>query len=173
MRWMVACNPGMLANRSPYPITVVVYGPRTLLGSTPATNRTNTQSLLARFLPTPLLTTWTNTLGIQDPLIRHDPHVTVEYVIVRKLPATPVNLLLLVASLCKNGQRDTSRRLIRSLEPTIGKDNLTLLPSSIRLQFVRKLQTLRYSDDVRILVSPNFPVTSDTASLAALHPALI
>src|SRR5260370_37887511 len=166
MRWMVACNPGMLANRSPYPITVVVYGPRTLLGSTPATNRTNTQSLLARFLPTPLPTTWTNTLGIQDPLIRHDPHVTVEYVIVHKLPATPVDVLLLVASLCKNGQRDTSRRLIRSLEPTVCKDNLTLLPSSIRLQFVRKLQTLRYSDDVRILVRPNFPVTGDGDSLA-------
>src|SRR5216683_5985860 len=136
------------ANRPPHQTTVAVYGLRTLLGSTPARNRANTRSPLARFLPRPLLTTWTNALGIQDPLIRYDPHLTVEYVIVRKLAATLVDVFLLVASLCKNRQRNEPGRFIRSLEPTVGKDNLTLLPSSIRLQFVRKVQMLRHSDDV-------------------------
>jgi hypothetical protein len=71
-------------------------------------------------------------------VIRYDLHPTVEYLIARKLAATPVDVLL-VASLCKNGQRNKLRRLIRSLEPTEGKDNLNVLPSSLSLQFVRKL----------------------------------
>src|SRR5712692_3751141 len=78
------------------------------------------------------------TFGIQEPLIRYDLHSTAEYLIIRKLAATPVDVLL-IASLCKNGQRNEPRRLIRSLEPTVGKDNLRVLPSSIGLQFVRKL----------------------------------
>src|SRR6266566_731304 len=88
-----------------------------------------------------------------------------KYLIIREMAATPREVLL-VASLCKNGQRNEPRGLIRSLEPTVRKDSLIVLPSSIGLQFVRKLQMLRHSDYVRILVRPNFPVTCDGHSLA-------
>jgi len=46
---------------------------------------------------------------------------------------------VLVASLYKNGQRNEPKRLILSPEPAVGKDDLTVLPSSIGLQFVRKV----------------------------------
>ena len=95
-------------------------------------------------------------------LLGDDPDSTPEYVIVRKLAVTPVDLLLLVASLCKNGLRNEPGRIIRQLEPSVGKDSLNFLPSPIRLQFVRKIQTLRYPDDVRIFICPNFPITSDS-----------
>jgi len=71
-------------------------------------------------------------------VICSDLHSTAEYAVVREHAATPIDVLL-VPTLCKNGQRNEPRRLIRSLEPTIGKDNLKVLPSSIGLQFVRKL----------------------------------
>src|ERR1700757_3938088 len=90
--------------------------------------------------------------------IRYYLHFTVKSLIVRKCAAAPVDFLLLVASLRKNGQGNEPGRLVHSLEPTVGNDNSTVLPSPIGLQFVRKLQTLRYSDDVNILVRPNFPV---------------
>src|SRR2546422_10008594 len=88
------------------------------------------------------------------------------------MAATPRDVLL-VASLCKNGQRNKPRGLIRPLEPTVGKDSLIVLPSSIGLQFVRKLQMLRHSDYVRILVRPNFPVTCDGDSFADSEEAKI
>ena len=73
-----------------------------------------------------------------NAIIRHDLHSTVEYPIVRKLAATPIDVLF-VASLCKDSLRNEPPRLIRQLEPTVRKDNLTVLPSAISLQFVRKL----------------------------------
>ena len=68
----------------------------------------------------------------------NDPGPGAEYLIVPKLAATPRDVLLL-ASHCKNGQRNEPRRVILSVEPTVGKDDLTVLPSSIGFQFVRKL----------------------------------
>ena len=68
----------------------------------------------------------------------YDLRAAAEYLIVPKLAATPVDVLL-VASLYKNGQRNEPKRLILSPEPTVGKDDLTVLPSSIGFQFVRKL----------------------------------
>src|SRR2546425_6427018 len=105
------------------------------------------------------------TLISQAWLIWNEPRFSGEHLVVREMAATPRDVLL-VASLCKNGQRSEPRRLIRSLEPTVGKDSLIVLPSSIGLRFVRKLQMLRHSDYVRILVRPNFPVTCDGHSLA-------
>ena len=71
-------------------------------------------------------------------LIGNDPRMSGEHMVVREIAATPIDVLL-VASLGKNGQRNEPRRLIRYLEPTVSKDNVIVLPSSIGLQFVRKL----------------------------------
>src|SRR5882672_4510054 len=71
-------------------------------------------------------------------VIGYDLRATGEHLIVPKLAATPIDVLL-VASLYKNGQRNEPNRLILSPEPTVGKDDLTVLPSLIGLQFVRKL----------------------------------
>src|SRR3989442_3181654 len=89
-----------------------------------------------------------DTLISQAPLIWNELRFNAEHAVVREMAATPTDVLL-VASLCKNGQRSEPRRLIRSLEPTVRKDSLIVLPSSIGLQFVRKLRMLRHSDYVR------------------------
>jgi hypothetical protein len=88
------------------------------------------------------------------------------------MPATPIDVLL-VASLRINGQRSEPRRLIRSLQPTVGKNHMNVLPSSKRLQFLRKVQSLRHSKYIHILVRPNFPVTGDGDSLADCEDAKI
>ena len=41
------------------------------------------------------------------------------------------------------------------------------------LSNIRKVQMLRHSDDVRVLVRPNFPVTCDGDSLADCEEAII
>src|SRR5207245_6896630 len=68
----------------------------------------------------------------------YELHPSAEYAVVREHAATPIDVLL-VASVCENGHRNEPTRFIRSLERTVSKDNLTVLPSSIRLHFVGKL----------------------------------
>src|SRR5260370_9185128 len=81
------------------------------------------------------------------------------------MAATPVDVLL-VASLRINGQRSEPRRLIRSFQPTVGHDDVKVFPSPKSLQLLRKVQSLRDSKDIHILVRPNFPVTCDGDRLA-------
>src|ERR1700730_16223598 len=88
------------------------------------------------------------------------------------MPTTPIDVLI-VARLRINGQRSEPGRLIRSLEPTVGEDHVNVLPSSKSLQFLRKVQSLRHSEDIHILVRPNFPVTGDGESLADCEEAKI
>ena len=69
--------------------------------------------------------------------------------------------LFVVAGFRKDGQRNELRRIIRLLEPTIGEDYANIAPSSISLQFVGEIQSLRDSDDIHIVVRPDFSITCD------------
>src|SRR5207247_7696912 len=100
------------------------------------------------------------TLRRQARLIWNELRFSAEHAVVREMAATPTDVLL-VASLCKNGQRNAPSGLIRSLEPTVGEDSLIVLPSSIGLQFVRKLQMLRHSTYVCIIVRLYFTVMTN------------
>jgi hypothetical protein len=88
------------------------------------------------------------------------------------MPTTPKNVLL-VPSFGINGERNDSRRLIRSVQPTVGKYDMKVLPSLESLQFLSKLQSLRYSDYIQVLIRPNFPVTGDGDCLADYEEAKI
>jgi hypothetical protein len=65
-------------------------------------------------------------------------HFNGEYLVVQKLAAAPIDLLV-VFSLRRDGVRNEPRSFARPLEPTVGKDYLIVLPSSISFQFVRKI----------------------------------
>ena len=55
----------------------------------------------------------------------------------------------------------------------IQKYDMKVLPSLESLQFLGKLQSLRYSDYIQFLVRPNFPVTGDGDCLADYEEAKI
>src|SRR5260370_1664050 len=88
------------------------------------------------------------------------------------MPATPIDVFL-VADLGINRERGQPRGLIRSIQPAIGNYYVKVFPSAKSLQSRRKVQPLRDSKDIHILVRPNLPVTSDGDSLAACEEAKI
>src|SRR6266851_9317178 len=76
------------------------------------------------------------TFGIQGRLIRRDLHSTAKYLVVRKPAATPIDLLV-VLSLCRDGERNEPRSLIRSLEPTVGHHTLVVFPLAGKFVMLR------------------------------------
>src|ERR1700731_919987 len=63
--------------------------------------------------------------------------------------------------------------IIRSVEPTVGQDHVNVLPSSKSPQFLRKVQSLRHSGYIHILVRPNLPITCDGESLADCEEEIV
>ena len=105
-------------------------------------------------------------------LVWNEPCLSAEHPIIRELAATPISVLL-VAGLRKNCPRNQPFRFGRQPEPTVGEDNLIVLPSSVCFQLFGKIQMLGDADYVRILVRPNLPVTRDGHDLAKYEEAKI
>src|SRR6266567_3252488 len=85
---------------------------------------------------------------------RNDLRRATEYMVVRKHPSTPVNLLV-VLGLRRNRERDNSRSLILSPEPTVSNYSPLVFPF---IKAFGKFNMFGHALDVRVLIGPHFAI---------------